>query len=274
MFRSKADLCRSVAAVAVALSSSGPAMAQPQHADEFHRVLSHVDIRPIAVGAPGSIYDITVIWEVVAIRPLTATDMSTEVALILNGVEVAASTVPIPLGPNDPMPGFNTCGDSDPKGDGLCYGSCPPCGPGLSGVCGEKELPDPPTPPDPPPDCGPSDCDEPCPDGGDTGGLVPRIRTCVCTYAISTPFPGELLSVGDEVAVELRAATGAEAETFTGDDSLSFEVPVPLLASRVKRPVTSGCSPSCPADVSPAGGDGVVDVVDFLAVLASWGSCP
>jgi len=30
----------------------------------------------------------------------------------------------------------------------------------------------------------------------------------------------------------------------------------------------------CPADVAPPGGDGTVDVLDLLAVLAAWGDCP
>ena len=31
---------------------------------------------------------------------------------------------------------------------------------------------------------------------------------------------------------------------------------------------------ACPADISPGGGDGVVNVNDLLAVITSWGSCP
>jgi len=31
---------------------------------------------------------------------------------------------------------------------------------------------------------------------------------------------------------------------------------------------------SCPADISPAGGDGVVNVDDLLAVIDAWGPCP
>ncbi len=36
----------------------------------------------------------------------------------------------------------------------------------------------------------------------------------------------------------------------------------------------TGAGPGCPADFAPAGGDGVVDVVDLLALLAQWGACP
>ncbi len=36
--------------------------------------------------------------------------------------------------------------------------------------------------------------------------------------------------------------------------------------------VTIDLSGNCPADVAPSSGDGVVDVVDFLAVLAAWGA--
>lgn len=30
----------------------------------------------------------------------------------------------------------------------------------------------------------------------------------------------------------------------------------------------------CPADLAPAGGDGIVDVLDLLALLGAWGPCP
>jgi hypothetical protein len=31
--------------------------------------------------------------------------------------------------------------------------------------------------------------------------------------------------------------------------------------------------PTCPADIAPSGGNGVVDVDDLLAVINSWGAC-
>jgi hypothetical protein len=37
-----------------------------------------------------------------------------------------------------------------------------------------------------------------------------------------------------------------------------------------KGPIT----PTCPADIAPPGGDGVVNVNDLLAVINSWGPCP
>ena len=40
--------------------------------------------------------------------------------------------------------------------------------------------------------------------------------------------------------------------------------------------VTGGCAvtPSCPADIAPAGGNGTVNVDDLLAVINAWGACP
>jgi hypothetical protein len=35
-----------------------------------------------------------------------------------------------------------------------------------------------------------------------------------------------------------------------------------------------GSIPPCPADIIPAGGDGIVNVNDLLAVINSWGPCP
>lgn len=35
-----------------------------------------------------------------------------------------------------------------------------------------------------------------------------------------------------------------------------------------------GAPGSCPADISPPGGDGVVNVGDLLAVIGAWGACP
>ncbi len=37
---------------------------------------------------------------------------------------------------------------------------------------------------------------------------------------------------------------------------------------------SGGAGPACSADFAPAGGDGVVDVIDLLALLAQWGACP
>ncbi len=34
------------------------------------------------------------------------------------------------------------------------------------------------------------------------------------------------------------------------------------------------CTPPCLVDIAPSGGDGLVDVSDLLALLASWGECP
>ncbi len=288
----------SVVALAGVLLCYSPAFAQPDRQDEFHRVLRHVDLVVIAgpenpdsdhgrshQGNTGGVsegseaagideYIVFTVWDVVAIRPLTATDMSADIVLLVNGVEVSSQNVPVPLGPNDPGAGFVTCGDFPPTDDNPCHGSCPPCGKGIIGVCGVKYVPPVGNPPDPPPDCGPSDCDDPCPDGGDTGGLVPRSIRCVCTFVISTPFPPQALAIGDVVTVEVRAATGAHAEIVTNDDILTFPVTANLDGTRVRRLVQSGCSPSCPADIAPIGGDGVVGIVDFLAVLAAWGTCP
>lgn len=32
--------------------------------------------------------------------------------------------------------------------------------------------------------------------------------------------------------------------------------------------------PTCPADIAPQGGDGLVNVSDLLAVINAWGDCP
>jgi hypothetical protein len=283
MLTSNATSRASVVALAALLLCHSPAFAQVDRQDEFHRVLRHVDLVAVAtprgagrdlLGNPDEDYLVFIVWDVLAIRPMTATDMSADVVLSVNGVEVASQNVPVPLGPNDPKGGFVTCGDFPPTEDNPCHGSCPPCGEGIIGVCGVKYVPPPHNPPQPPPDCGPSDCDDPCPDGGDTGGLVPRAIQCVCTFEISTPFPPQTLALGDEVTVEVRAATGALAEIVTNDDILTFQVATSLGGTRVQRLVESGCSPSCPADIAPVGGDGVVNVVDFLALIATWGTCP
>jgi hypothetical protein len=33
-------------------------------------------------------------------------------------------------------------------------------------------------------------------------------------------------------------------------------------------------TPTCPADIAPSGGNGLVDVDDLLAVINTWGACP
>jgi len=35
-----------------------------------------------------------------------------------------------------------------------------------------------------------------------------------------------------------------------------------------------GTVPTCPADVAPPGGDGLINVDDLLAVISAWGPCP
>jgi hypothetical protein len=60
-----------------------------------------------------------------------------------------------------------------------------------------------------------------------------------------------------------------------GDDGYPPEIVVPLSDGYycAGRRITVGASPagSAPADVAPPGGDGIVGVGDFLAVLGDWG---
>jgi hypothetical protein len=46
------------------------------------------------------------------------------------------------------------------------------------------------------------------------------------------------------------------------------------LASGFWAGIADPTTPTCPPDVAPPGGDGVVNVNDLLAVINGWGACP
>ena len=60
-----------------------------------------------------------------------------------------------------------------------------------------------------------------------------------------------------------------------GDDEFPPVITIPIgdgLGCPGRRAtIAAAPSASSPADVAPAGGDGAVDVLDFMAVLIDWG---
>jgi hypothetical protein len=64
---------------------------------------------------------------------------------------------------------------------------------------------------------------------------------------------------------------GNEAVTHTAKKFASREHPLETSRPRLTINYTPGVA--CAADVAPGGGNGVVDVSDLLALLASWGQC-
>jgi hypothetical protein len=80
---------------------------------------------------------------------------------------------------------------------------------------------------------------------------------CDCDYKRSATLPGTL-ATGDMVRATILPLAVAAPEIRTTDDVLEVTFGAPQ-------------SPCCPWDTD---GDGMVGIVDFLAVLANWGPCP
>jgi hypothetical protein len=80
---------------------------------------------------------------------------------------------------------------------------------------------------------------------------------CDCDYSRSATLPGTVLASGDMVRATILPLAVAAPELRTDDDELE---------------VTFGTPNSC--CLGDLDGDDVVNVVDFLILLANWGPCP
>jgi hypothetical protein len=80
---------------------------------------------------------------------------------------------------------------------------------------------------------------------------------CDCDYSRSATLPGTVLASGDMVRATILPLAVAAPELRTDDDELEVTFGTP-----------NSC---CPGDLDASG---VVNVVDFLILLANWGPCP
>lgn len=147
-----------------------------------NRAIAQIAVTPLPVA--GGLYDITVEWSFTVEPATTPFDFSTELVLHVNGVQVDVESASIQV-------------DAGSSG---CI--APPC----SGTCGSASSSG---------SAATLFCfkDGPC---------TPLLCDCDCGYWLSTTFPGQALSQGDEISVLLRPAPGALPDGDTGDNQLEI----------------------------------------------------
>lgn len=171
---------RGLAAAAPALLTAG----LPAQTIDWNRRVVEVAVTPSA--AAGSIYDITVIWEVVLGQATIPLDLSLGVQLLVNSAPAGTQFHQVGI---DPGP-IAACADNKQDCAGNC-GSGTLDGQDLVLICFLKG------------DCNAVTCN------------------CECGFYRSAVFPGVAIAAGDQITAMLVPATGALPELDQSDDSRS-----------------------------------------------------
>jgi 6-phosphogluconolactonase (cycloisomerase 2 family) len=84
---------------------------------------------------------------------------------------------------------------------------------------------------------------------------------------------GDLVFMTDN-STAIDGIRGIYSFTLGPDGSLASNGPIVSTDGIGPRAIAAWQPAPCPGDIAPAGGDGMVDISDLLALLAAWGPCP